>query len=52
MGGNRLGEFKKFHAALEKGDYDEAAKQMLDFRWSKQVGDRANELAEQMRTGQ
>jgi len=43
--------FKKMIAALEKRDYDEAAKQMLNSRWAVQVGYRAVELAEQMRTG-
>lgn len=45
-------KFKKMIAALEVGDYDEAALQMMDSRWAVQVGNRAIELAEQMRTGQ
>ncbi len=44
-------QFKKMIAAIEHGDFEEAAKQMLDSKWAGQVGDRAIELAEQMRTG-
>lgn len=51
MGIYNLLLFKKMIAALEKRDYDEAAKQMLNSRWATQVGYRAVELAEQMRTG-
>jgi len=38
-------------AALERGDYARAAAEMLDSAWSAQVGDRASELADMMRTG-
>lgn len=44
-------KFKLMIAALESGDYNEAATQMLDSRWAKQVGVRANELAEIMTRG-
>jgi lysozyme len=49
--GNRFDQFKKMHAALERGDYQEASVQMLDSVWAKQVKSRATHLAEQMREG-
>ena len=51
MGYSRLSGFKKMFEALEKGDYDEAANQMLDSAWHKQVGKRAERLAYFMRIG-
>lgn len=51
LGINRLKGFKKMWAALERHDYDEAAKEMLDSKWSTDVGERSFELAEQMRSG-
>lgn len=45
-------KFKKMITALEKKDFDLAAKEMLDSKWAKQVGNRATELSEQMRTGE
>ena len=49
--GNRFDGFKKMHAAMDAGDYAEAAVQMLDSRWAAQVKGRANMLADQMREG-
>ena len=49
--GNRFDAFKKMHAAMDAGDYAEAAVQMLDSRWAAQVKGRANMLADQMREG-
>jgi len=43
--------FHKMINAISIGDYHEAAKEMLDSKWFKDVGDRAIELAEQMRSG-
>lgn len=43
--------FRKMITALERKDYDEAARQMMDSLWSQQVPKRAFELAEIMRTG-
>ncbi len=43
--------FKRMLAALERGDYEQAAREMLDSRWARQVGRRAEELAEMMREG-
>jgi len=47
----RFGGFKKMIAAVKAADYEEAARQMLDSKWAGQVGKRATELAEMMRTG-
>ena len=44
--------FQKTIAALEKHDYCEAAKEMLDSRWASQVGQRAERLAQMMRSGE
>lgn len=51
MGVNNLLEFKKMLAALSSGDYEEAAREMLNSTWATQVKDRAIRLAEQMRQG-
>ena len=51
LGYARLCGFKKMFSALEKGDYSEAANQMLDSNWHKQVGKRAERLAYFMRIG-
>lgn len=51
LGLSRLLKFKRMFEALEKGSYTLAAAEMLDSRWAEQVGDRAKELAEMMRTG-
>lgn len=50
MGVSRLLGFKKMLNALESSDYEQAAKEMLDSQWVKQVGLRAERLARQMRT--
>ena len=52
LGINRLLKFKKMIAAYKAGDYELAAKEMLDSKWARQVPNRAKELAEQMRTGE
>lgn len=38
--------FKKMIEAVRNGNWDQAAKEMLDSKWAKQVGDRAKELSE------
>ncbi|QGJ84338.1 lysozyme [Pseudoalteromonas phage XCL1123] len=43
--------FKKTLALIGEAKYELAAKEMLNSKWAKQVGYRAEELAEQMRTG-
>lgn len=43
--------FKKMIAALESGDYQRAAKEMLDSKWATQVGLRASRLASIIQSG-
>ena len=50
LGISRFLQFKNMLTALEIGDYIEAAAEMLDSRWAKQVGERANRLAKMMAT--
>lgn len=52
MGLDGVLSFKKMVQALEVKDYNEAAFQMLDSKWAKQVGKRAEELAQLMRMGE
>ena len=47
-----LMKFQKMWDAIEDEDYEEAAVQMLDSRWAKQVGRRAHRLSDAMRTGE
>lgn len=49
LGYDRLSKFKKFLYALKKGLYEDAANEMLDSLWAKQVGNRATQLAALMR---
>jgi len=51
LGISGLYKFKKMFKAIDAGFYEKAAREMLDSKWSKQVGNRAIELSEQMRTG-
>lgn len=51
VGAATFAQFKLMIAALQKGDYQEASKQLLDSRYAKQVGDRAQEIAYMIRTG-
>jgi lysozyme len=44
-------KFKNTLAMVHAGEYEAAAKAMLQSLWAKQVGARATRLAEQMRTG-
>ena len=52
LGIPRLMMFKNMWSALAYRDYKKAAAEMLDSRWAKQVGERADRLAEEMRTGE
>lgn len=52
MGIFSLVSFHSTLACLRVADYAAAAKQMLLSLWAKQVGDRAQRLAQQMETGQ
>lgn len=52
LGITKFRKFVRTIAALDAGDYETAADEMLDSKWRRQVKDRATELAEQMRTGE
>ena len=52
LGISRLLKFKKFLSALNKQNYDEAAKEMLASKWAEQVGQRAVRLSKQIETGE
>lgn len=52
MGIAGLLKFKKTLTLIEMGDYEAAAEGMLKSLWAKQTPNRANEMAEQMRSGQ
>ena len=49
LGRPRLTNFVRMRKAINDGDYKEAAKQMQDSRWYKQVTNRAERLCERMR---
>lgn len=51
MGIQGVSKFKKTLSLVEVGDYDGAADGMLKSLWAKQTPNRANEMAQQMRTG-
>lgn len=51
LGMTRLLGFKNALAAMETGDYPKAADEFYDSRWAKQVGSRADEVCEMIRTG-
>jgi len=50
--GNKLFQFKNTLAAFERGDWIAASQGMLNSLWAKQVGPRAQRLADQVITGQ
>jgi lysozyme len=52
LGFSKLKQFAKTLSHIEGGRYKEAADEMLNSMWAKQVGSRAVELAAQMRTGE
>lgn len=51
LGVDGLLGFRKTLALVEQGEYDAASVEMLDSKWARQVGQRAQRLSEQMRTG-
>jgi len=51
LGAAGVAGFKKMWAAIDREDFDAAAREMLDSKWARQVGHRAQELAQIMRTG-
>ena len=51
LGISRLLLFRRMLAALEQGDYQKAAVEMMDSKWANQVGSRAERLKHMMNTG-
>lgn len=51
LGLTRLLGFKKALAAIEVSDWETAKVELLDSRWATQVGHRAQEISEMIRTG-
>lgn len=51
LGAPKLAKFKRFRAAVESGDFEKAAAEMLASLWCSQVGERARRLAKQMKAG-
>ena len=49
MGYTRLSKFKGMKRGVDNRDWNEAADEMVDSRWYKQVTKRANRLVERMR---
>ena len=52
LGVSGLLTFKNTLRLISFNRYEEAAEEMLNSKWARQVGYRAEELAEQMRTGE
>ena len=52
LGIGRFCGFKKMRQAVKDKDWDKAAEEMLDSKWHRQVGKRAERLADIMRTGE
>lgn len=51
IGTTRFVGFVKMIAAIERDDFEDAAREMMDSKWAAQVGSRANELADMMKSG-
>lgn len=51
MGTKRFCGFVNMIAALESGDYEKASQELLDSEYAKEVGKRADDLANILRTG-
>ena len=49
MGAPRLSQFKKFIAGVNASDWDTAAVEMMDSRWARQVGVRAERLRDRIK---
>mgnify|MGYP003115634873 FL=1 len=52
LGATRLRGFKRALSAMERGDYKVAATEFLDSKWAKQVGGRALEITDLIKTGE
>jgi lysozyme len=51
LGFGRLEGFHDMLQAVAQGNWEDAAKEMLDSTWATEVGDRAKRLAQQMTSG-
>lgn len=51
LGQPKYARFVRFWDAIHREDWDDAADEMLQSKWARQVGRRATELAAMMRTG-
>jgi lysozyme len=51
LGHSGFAKFKNMIRALEERNYRNAADEMLDSKWARQVGDRAKELSNTMKNG-
>lgn len=51
LGMTRLLKFEKALTAMSVGDYERASLEFMDSRWATQVGNRADEVCEMIRTG-
>ena len=49
LGASRLAGFKRFLAAVEAGDHNEAAIEMADSKWARQLPERSGRLIERMK---
>lgn len=52
LGATRLRGFRRALAAMEAGNYKEAATEFLDSKWAKQVGGRALEITDMIASGE
>ena len=52
LGITRLKRFERMIAAIKTENWQLAADEMINSKWARQVGSRAHELADQMRTGE
>lgn len=52
LGQAGLASFTHTLASIARGEYVQAASQILESKWARQVGARARELSAQMRTGE
>jgi lysozyme len=52
LGATKLRGFRRALTAMEEADYNAASDEFLDSKWARQVGSRAVELTEMIRTGE
>ena len=48
LGPPRFSKFKQFIAAMQISDWEKAAEEMMDSKWSTQVGERATRLRDRV----